>query len=86
MHTNNEGLTPQQQQAILTAVLELAEGETGIILEDVKRLYFMALEHYLMNDQGIQEAKTCTFLHLHDFISKVDMIYHNRENCHLLAV
>mgnify|MGYP003633295672 CR=1 FL=1 len=86
MSNSHSGLTPQQQEAILSAVLELAEGETSMILEDVKRLYFMALEHYLMNDQEIREGKTCTFLHLHDFIAKVDMIYHNRENCHLLAV
>lgn len=78
-------LSEEQREQILEAVLELAEGETSIILEDVKRLYFMAIEHYLMDDAEFREGQTCTFLHLHDFMAKVDMIYNKRACCHLLA-
>ncbi|NYJ27504.1 hypothetical protein [Allomuricauda sp. ARW1Y1] len=79
-------ISKEQKEKIIDAIIELCEGETGILLQDCIGLYFMALEHYLMNDPETREEKTCTFLHLHNFLAKLDMIIQEKEGCYQLAV
>lgn len=86
MSKNTSELPEKKKEQIIAAILELCDGETGMLLEDFVGLYFMALEHYSMNDPKVREGKTCTFLHIQNFLSKLDMIIQNRDACYLLAV
>lgn len=79
-------LTETQKERLLIALIELSDGEPSMLLQDVVGLYFMALESNLMNAPEHREAKTFTFLHLHNFLSKLDMILNHKQECYQLAV
>ncbi|UOY07719.1 hypothetical protein L0P88_04010 [Muricauda sp. SCSIO 64092] len=87
MSKESSKIDPKKKQQIISAILEMNQmADVEFMLGDVTNLYFMALEHYQMNDPDTREGKTLTFLHLHDCLAKIDMILNDRESCWLLAV
>ncbi|QQV89990.1 hypothetical protein M1M27_gp46 [Cellulophaga phage Ingeline_1] len=86
MQSNSGNLSQAQLDLITAALVALADAEIDVVLEDLKFLYFKALENNLMDDSVLRSEKTFSFIQLHDFIAKVNMIYNKNESCHLLAV
>lgn len=80
-------LSKEKRELIIEALLQMNDSaDVEFMLGDLVNLYFMAIEHYLMNDEESRASKTLTFINLHNFLATVDMLLHEREGCYQLAV
>ena len=82
----NKELSEEQRNKIMTAIFELKSGDVEMILEDFTGLYFMALDHELMDFKPTRDAKTTTFLCLHNFISHLEAILNKKEGYYSLSI
>lgn len=75
----------KKKEQLLALVVELVEHDHGFLLTDLKIMYFAALRSQELDPQHIRDAVTCSFIDLHDFFMKVDMILEDKDSCHTLA-
>lgn len=84
MSSNIKKLPQEKKDQLLLAVLNLADGEPSLLLEDVELLFTMAMEHYLMNDPETRGSVYLSYRHLHDLLAVMDMVFNEREGCRLM--
>ena len=87
MQSNRESLTAQQQEQLLIAIKELQQNwGVSSILEEFKRMYWLSQSNEWYDHAPSRVDGVNAFQHLHDFLSKADMILEEKKECCLLNV